>query len=239
MVFPLGVAVVCSIFAWQVGRDYAARRRPYQALWMTALIMSAIASIAYAVAAAGGSAAAFRLYYVLGALLVAPYTGLGSLHLVLSPRLARILRWTVHAPGALGTVLIWRAPIDAAALAALAGSSGRGVLEPGAWLACVIVLNVFGTVAVGGVALVSALRAVATRQDGRFALGNVVIGAGFLTVAAAGSVARWWPGWDGAFWVIMAAGWAIAYAGFRIVGAAREARRAQSAGQAATARGAS
>ncbi len=222
--YPLLVAFLSLLFALQVATDYTKRQRLHQSVWATALVMSAIASMGYLAASQSGTAWAFRLYYVFGALLVAPYMGMGSLFLVLPFSVARTLLWCVHILGAIGTLLIFTADIDVEALAALSGDSGRGVLQPGPWLPFVIVLNLFGTIAVSGTALYSAVKAIVTRQDWRFCLGNGVIGIGFLVVAMAGSAARWWPDWDGAFWTAMAVGWCVAFGGFRIVTAAIEVR---------------
>lgn len=226
MFYPILVAIVSGLFAIRVTRDYIAKRKAYHGLWSTALAMSCVASIAYVLAATYDSAPAFRIYYLFGALLVAPYTGMGSLYLALRPATARRCLWVVHGVSVVGAVLLISAEVDLGALAALAGSSGRGVLAPGAWLAAMIALNLFGTVAVVGVALLSVLRMRRSGSDIGMLVGNALIGGGFLVVALAGSAARWWPDWDGGFWVTMAAGWAVAYLGFRSVTRAAERRAA-------------
>lgn len=224
MVYPLLVAFLSIIFAWQVATEYTERKRPYQAIWATALVMSAAASMGYLGALANGSPWAFRIYYVFGALLVAPYMGLGSLYLVLAPKIAKGALWFVNILGIVGAVFILRAPIHAEGMATLAGSSGQGVLEAGPWLPFVIILNVFGTLAVSGVALFSAIRSAIRRQHGLFTLGNLTLAAGFILIGLAGSVARWWVEWDGAFWMTMATGWLIAFGGFRIISVAIDRR---------------
>lgn len=225
MVYALIVAAVCLVFALQVGRDWRERRRPYQGIWTVALALSCAGSLCYALAAGFASEWAFRLYYIFGALWVAPYMGLGSLHLVLPAPLAKRVTAVVTGALVLASIPLLTTPVNQAALAQLAGSSGQGVYERGAWLIGMILLNLFGTLAVCGVALYSAWRAFRNRSELGFMWGNLVIGLGFLTVAMAGSVARWWPQWEGSFWLAMALGWIIAYAGFRIVTKAGEARR--------------
>lgn len=225
MVYAVIVAVTCLGFGAQVVNDYLKRRRPYQAIWATALALSAAGSLCYALAAGTANEWAFRLYYVFGALWVAPFMGLGSLHLVLAAPAAKRVTTLVTVALILASIPLFTTPIDEAALAQLAGSSGQGVLQRGAWLIGMILLNLFGTVAVAGVALYSAWRAYQRRSDLGFMWGNLVIGLGFLTVAMAGSVARWWPEWEGSFWITMAVGWIVAYGGFRIVTAAGEAKR--------------
>ena len=95
-----------------------------------------------------GSELAFRLYYLFGALAVAPVMGLGSLYLVLPRRIADRVLWVVSVVIAAGAVQLFAAPVDRAALPALSGASGQGVLVAGPWLAILIVLNLFGTIAV-------------------------------------------------------------------------------------------
>ncbi len=224
MLYALLVAVVTGLFSANVIRDYLAKRKMYHGLWSAALVMSCIAALCYAVAAVSGSAIAFKIYYLFGALLVAPYTGMGSLFLVMQARLARRILWGVHVVSLAGLVLLLTAGVDAEALANLSGSSGRGVLEPGAWLVATVILNFFGAITVVGVAFYSVLRAWRNRSEVGLMVGNALIGAGFLLLAVAGSVARWWPTWDGGFWVTMALGWVIAYFGFRKVTAAVQSR---------------
>lgn len=216
MLYPLVATAISAIFAVRVGSDYRRRPRPYKAFWLTALTMSAIGSLAYAIAAAWASPWAFRLYYVLGALLVAPYMALGSLFLAFDARKVKYVAWAVHVLSALGTLLIFAAPVEQPALEALAGSSGSGVLGRGAWLPVMIVLNLFGVVGVCGVALYSVIRPRGGRK-GQASLGNGLIALGFLLLGMAGSVARFLPYWDGAFWMVMTLGWAVAYAGYHVI----------------------
>ncbi len=220
--YPFIVAAVSGIFAYQVAADHRRRPRPYKVYWAAALAMSAAGSLFYAAAAAWSSAFAFRLYYILAALLTAPYMALGSLFLAFEARKVQYVTWAVHILSALGTVLLLFASVDQPALEALAGASGRGVLEAGAWLPVMVVLNVFGLAGVVGVALYSAIRP----RGGRGPLGNLLLALGFFLVAMAGTVARVWPEWDGAFWVVMALGWAIAYGGYSAISHPAEAARA-------------
>ena len=115
----------------------------------------------------------------------------------------------------IGSGMLLVSPIDHQALANLVGSSGQGVYLRGAWLAVMILLNVFGAAAVVGIAIFSALRAARSGKNLGFMWGNLLIGLGFLIISAAGSAARWWPNWEGSFWVTMALGWLVAYGGFR------------------------
>jgi hypothetical protein len=149
------------------------RRRPELVAWSAALGAFALASAALAWgAAAGWGDAAFRVYYLFGALLSAPLLGAGSLLLV-GRRLAAPVA-LVYSGLAVGLVL---------AVPLVEPVSGRAIPEAGAHLRIVpvrlvaILGNTLGTIAVVAVA-------VATIR--RRPLGNSLIVAGVL-VAAVGT----------------------------------------------------
>ncbi|MBV8085805.1 MAG: hypothetical protein JO247_13430, partial [Chloroflexi bacterium] len=86
MLYPLAVAVISALFAGTVLNQFATRRHAHQLIWTVALGMSAVASAAYVLALPpNASAAAFRTYYALGAVLMPAWLGLGSIFLV-APR---------------------------------------------------------------------------------------------------------------------------------------------------------
>jgi hypothetical protein len=82
-VFPLVAAVVAFAFAWLLGRQFLERRRPYQLLWLIALAMYGVASLAVvAGVAAGWTRGEFLLYWALGAVLNVPFLAAGELVLL-------------------------------------------------------------------------------------------------------------------------------------------------------------
>src|SRR5574340_1252738 len=97
----------------------------------------------------------FRLYYILGAALTPAWLGLGSIALVTSARVSRICMIVLSVLSILAAVLIAIAGINTSVLSAGAGKPGTGVLQPGAWLITIIVLNSLGVLAVAGVAIYS------------------------------------------------------------------------------------
>jgi hypothetical protein len=119
-VFPLAAAVVAVLFAAALARDFARRRRSYQAIWAAALLMYAAASLAVALGAANGwTSAEFRIYWTLGAVLNVPFLAQGELDLLIH---RRGVRWALYAVLAFVTAytiaVVRTAEIDAAALAA-------------------------------------------------------------------------------------------------------------------------
>jgi hypothetical protein len=84
--FPLVAALVALAFALLLARQFAARRRPYQALWALALLMYAIASATIALGVWDGwSVTEYKVYWALGAVLNVPFLAQGEIHL-LAPR---------------------------------------------------------------------------------------------------------------------------------------------------------
>jgi hypothetical protein len=92
-VIPLIAAVVGAAFAVVVGRQYLRRRKPYQAIWALALAMFGVAA-AFETAGqlAGWSDATYKGYYLFGGLLNVGWLGIGSLLLLVPPRVGR---WAV------------------------------------------------------------------------------------------------------------------------------------------------
>lgn len=166
-------AVVSFRLAGLLAARWRARRAPELLAWSASLGAFAVASAALAAgAAAGWTPAAFRVYYLFGALLTAPLLGVGSL--LLAGR-----RWA--AP--LGLLYAGLAVGIAVAVPLKGTFSGTEIPDSAAHLAFVparlaaVAGNALGTLAVIGVAL-STIR--------RRPLGNTLIVAG-VAVAAVGS----------------------------------------------------
>ena len=82
-VFPLLAAVVAFAFAAELGRRFVERRRPYQLVWMLALAMFGLASLAVVAGVAGGwSRFSFEVYWALGAVLNVPFLAGGEVLLL-------------------------------------------------------------------------------------------------------------------------------------------------------------
>lgn len=89
-VVPLLAGTIALGFAALLGRQYAIRRRPAQLLWAVALLMFAGASGALALGVLDGwSAAEYRWYWALGAVLNVPYLAAGELLLLVRDRRVR------------------------------------------------------------------------------------------------------------------------------------------------------
>lgn len=86
-VFPFLAFAVALYFAIQLIRRYAARHREFEGVWAIALLMYAIASLAmFGGVVDGWSAAEFRTYWLLGAVLNVPFLFLGEVYLLAKRR---------------------------------------------------------------------------------------------------------------------------------------------------------
>ena len=226
LLFAVVNVVVTGLFAGAVLRQYARRKRPSQLYWSIALIMAFLATLAYVLMVIIGptssiGVALFRIYYIFGAALVPAWLGLGSIALVASPRITRICLIVLCALSLLAIALISTATSNMSKLSQIAGTPGTGILEPGAWLVTIIILNTLGVLAVVGVALYSGWKlirrqsSVAGIQTINLLWANVLILAGDLLNAAAGSLARFF-GLQSSFWIIQAFGWTVFFAGVLI-----------------------
>ena len=118
-VFPVAAAVVALVFAVMLGVQFAARRRPYQALWAVALLMYAAASTAVALGVANGwTVTEFKVYWALGAVLNVPYLAQGEIHLLVRRRtVASVLLLLLLFGTAFAVARVRAATVDPAALA--------------------------------------------------------------------------------------------------------------------------
>jgi hypothetical protein len=224
--FAIINVVVTGLFAAVVLRQYVRRKRASQLYWSIALIMAFLATLAYVLMVIVGptssaGVALFRIYYIFGAALVPAWLGLGSIALVASSRVTRICLIVLIALSILAIILISTATINMSKLSQIAGTPGTGILEPGAWLITIIILNTLGVLAVVGVALYSGWKlmrrqsSVAGIQTINLLWANVLILIGDLLNAAAGSLARFF-GLQSSFWIIQALGWTVFFAGVLI-----------------------
>ncbi len=223
LLFAFVNVVVTALFAGVVLRQYMRRGRPSQLYWSIALIMAFLATLAYVFMVIAGPTssagiALFRIYYILGAALVSAWLGLGSIALVASPRVTRISLIVLSVLSIVAIVLIATSPINLSNLSKIAGTPGTGILESTAALVTIIVLNTLGVLAVSGVAVYSGWKlarrqsSVAGIQTINLLWANVLILAGDLLNAAAGSFARFF-GLQSSFWIIQAFGWTVFFAG--------------------------
>ena len=219
IVFPAISALVLAGLTGAVLRQWRARHRPQQLAWVLSLAWGLIGALAYIGSVLGGDNAwLFRLYYMGGAVLVAPLLGVGSAYLLPRQLWARLLIAVTALCAVLAAVGLAVFPLDAAALALLASGAGSAAVTSPLVIIPVIVGNTLGTVAVVGVALRSVVQALFQHRPWNFVWGNGLIAVGTLGIAAAGSMAR--LGHGAGFWGTMSLGWIVLYVGFTLMAVA-------------------
>jgi hypothetical protein len=224
LAFAIVNVVVTGLFAAAVSRQFAQRRRIYQLYWMIALLMAFFATLSYvSMVIVGPTSSAgvvfFRAYYILGATLAPSWLGLGSIALVISPRITRVSLVILTTLSVITAVIIARVPLDMRTLSQVAGTAGVGILQDrAAWLPFTITLNTLGVLAVVGVAIYSGWKLIRRQSEvagfhsGNLLWANVFILIGDLLNAYAGTNARAF-GQSGSFWLVMAAGWIVFFIG--------------------------
>lgn len=220
ILMPFLSAAISGYFAYLVTRQYMERGKEHQLIWGISLWLAAAGSLAYGVAVVAGSAFFFRIFYLSGAVFMVALLGVGSCYLAFGPRIGRISLLAVAALGLLVSGAVMGSSINNAALADLAVGvgSGRGVLRLtglAAWGRTL--LNLFGTLAVAGVAIKSAVDVRRRQAPRNFLNGNLLIAGGVVANAMAGAVARWGRGFD-PFWLLMTLGWVLMFLGFAQIG---------------------
>jgi hypothetical protein len=226
LLFAIINVVVTGLFAGVVVSQYIRRRRNFQLYWSIALIMAFLATLAYILMVIVGPTTIagivfYRIYYILGAALAAAWLGLGSIALVASPRVTRICLVILSVLSVIAIVLISISSLNMSNLGKVIGTAGTGILESGAALAIIPILNIAGLLAVAGVAVYSGWKlarrqsSVAGVQTINLLWANVLILVGVLLVGLAGGSSRFF-GLEGSFWIMQAFGWTVLFAGVLI-----------------------
>lgn len=134
--------VIFAVIAALVGFAGAvALRRSF--FWGGALLIGGLAAVAYAFASSGNDVA-FKLYYALGASMLPGWVGVGSLEQAFGRKMSRWPAVFVLALSAIQLGLTLPAEVNPAALAALNGSNGEGVLVRGGWVGPTVAFNTLG-----------------------------------------------------------------------------------------------
>jgi len=190
---PIFSTLVTFAFAAAVLNRYRRKGGMHLLLWGMGLVMYGLGTLTEILLSFGFHAVVLKLWYLMGAMLTAAWLGQGSIHLLVrKPRVAPALTAGLTGVSLLAAALIFTAPITAAASgydAALPVSMQyKDILtRSGLLIFLTIILNIYGTVGLVGGALYSAF--LFWRKQVLFdrMVGNVLIAAGALMPAMAGS----------------------------------------------------
>lgn len=188
-------SIITFVFAGAVMAQYIERPRPYKLIWAIALLTYGAATVAQVAAEVGGwSVFGFRVWYLSGGLLTAAYLGQGTAMLLLPKRLANTLLALLLALTVICIVRSFQAPITLQQILPPVGKiSPKATSLPADLRLLAALLNIYGTLLLIGGALWSAVVYLDRRLDrrrsaGYRALSTLLIAAGSLIVASAGSL---------------------------------------------------
>lgn len=178
--------LVSAVFAAVMAQRWSMRRRAHQAAWAIGLAMFAVAAGAGVAARIGGATdTGYRLFYLFGAILNVAWLSLGTLFLLVPPRVARWVTWALVAFTVLAAAAVFTSPVDLTK----AIDTGRGFESAPLPRILAGIGSGLGSVILIGGALWSAWVFLTRRHEGRRALANVIIAGGVLVAAAGGTAA--------------------------------------------------
>ncbi|MDP2743939.1 MAG: hypothetical protein Q8P00_02595 [Dehalococcoidia bacterium] len=208
-VLPLVSSIVSLAFAITVLDQYFARRKPHQLVWAIGLFMYFLSTGAeFWTGAWGLGETVYRLWYLVGAVFVAAYLGMGTLYLLARRRVANIIMAVLLVASAYAVFKVFSASIDLGGLQGLSGKAmPRGVrlMTP--------FFNSFGTLALVGGALYSAWAFWRKKIMPHRVASNILIAVGAILPAFGGTVMRFWNSLT-AFYILELLGVVIIYIGF-------------------------
>ena len=181
---PLVTCIVSFIFAVAVLDQYFARRKPYQLLWTIGLFMYCVSTFTefwwnvYA-----HVDIMYRLWYLIGAILVAAYLGQGTLYLLMRRRNAHIVMAVLGIATVYTAARVFTVNIDISGLTKL---TGVGIMPTDIRAIITPIFNTFGTLALAGGAVYSAFIFWRKRILPHRVVSNILIAAGVLLPAVGG-----------------------------------------------------
>jgi hypothetical protein len=193
---PFLSTLVTFAFAAAVFARFLKRRGPHLLLWTIGLFFYGIGTLSEVILAFTFSGLMLKLWYLSGAMLTAAWLGQGTFHLLVRKRgVAWTLTGVLTAVSLLAATLILSAPLTSAAafynVTMAISSQYKDILTRGGLtIALTILLNIYGTLTLIGGAIYSAIIFWRKRVLLNRMIGNVLIAAGALAPAMAGSFVK-------------------------------------------------
>jgi glutaredoxin len=216
IVFPAVAALVSTIFAIQLLRRYAGRKRLPQLAWGIALTMYALASLAVAGGISGGwDPTLYRIYYLFGALLNVPYLALGSVALLGKRALSALALVLVLAATVYAAAKVASTSTVASALATEQIPRGKDTWADQSVPRLASIYSISAYIVVLLITLGTSTKRAARRIGLDRARANRLIAVG-VTIVAVGSTALTRVGRGSAFSIALAVGVVVMFLGFRM-----------------------
>jgi len=193
---PILSTLVTFSFAVAVFTRYLKRRHTHLLLWTIGLVFYGIGTLAEVILGLTFSGLVLKLWYLSGAMLTAAWLGQGTIHLLVRRHgLAITLTVILEAVSVLAAGLVLSAPLTSAAAAYRVSepisSQYQNILtRNGLTIFLTILLNIYGTLALIGGAVYSAIIFLRKRLFVHRMVGNLFIALGALAPALAGSFVK-------------------------------------------------
>jgi hypothetical protein len=187
--------LVTFIFAIAVFERYRRRKGTHLLLWGIGLVFYGLGTLCEAITIFTFNEFALKIWYLSGAMLTAAWLGQGTVHLLVrKPGVANILTGILAGVSLIAAFLVLTAPVNAVAAAAydlnapLSAQYKEILVRSGLITLFTIILNIYGTIALVGGAIYSAYIFWRKRVLLDRMIGNILIAAGALMPAMAGSL---------------------------------------------------
>jgi hypothetical protein len=195
-IIPFLSTLVTFAFAAAVFSRFLRRRGAHLLFWTIGLLFYGIGTLAEVILGFTFNGLVLKLWYLSGAMLTAAWLGQGTIHLLVRKgRLAWILTGLLAAVSLLAATLILSAPLTPAAPAyqltqAISSQYKQFLTRGSLTIILTILLNIYGTLTLVGGAIYSAIIFWRKRVMLNRMIGNILIAAGALAPAMAGSFVR-------------------------------------------------
>lgn len=193
---PFLSTLVTFAFAAAVFARFLKRRGPHLLLWTIGLLFYGMGTLSEVVLGFTFSGLMLKIWYLSGAMLTAAWLGQGTFHLLVRKRrVALTLTGVLTALSLLAASLVLLAPLTTAAssynVTLPISSQYKDILTRGGLtIALTILLNIYGTLALVGGAVYSAVIFWRKRVLLNRMIGNLLIAVGAMAPAMAGSFVR-------------------------------------------------
>jgi hypothetical protein len=195
-IFSIIATIVSFIFAAAVFRRWSYKRPKHLLLWGIGLVFYGLGTLSEVILSYTFSELWLKTWYLTGAMLTAAWLGQGTVYLLVRKRgVANTLMVFLAAASLLSLLLIILAPLTSAAadfnVARPVSEQYKAILERnGLIILLTILLNIYGTLTLVGGAIYSAFLFWRKKVMINRVFGNVLIAAGALMPAMAGSLVK-------------------------------------------------
>jgi len=213
---PFISCALSLVFAFLVLKRYVVRRGTHLLVWGIGLVFYGVGGFCEGFyGAVGWNPLIFRLWYLFGAILVAAWLGQGTVYLLGRKHWAHALMVVLAAGSVYGLIRVFGAELDPSLMTTSVhtGSelSGHAIVTPGVRMLTPF-FNIYGTIALVGGAIWSAVLFWRKRVLLHRTIGSVLIAVGAILPAFGGSISRF--GFSGALYVSELLGAIIMFIGF-------------------------